>query len=80
MSETMVYLGPSIRHVIQHGTALRGGYPPALAAEMERQPYMKDLIVPADGLAKARRELRKDGSRMAALYKRIEKGASGHGV
>ena len=80
MNETMVYMGPSIRHVVQHGTALKGGYPPALAAEMERQPYMKDLMIPAAGLAEARRELKKDGSQLAALYRRIEKGVNGYGV
>ena len=74
MSETMVYMGPSIRHVVQHGTALKGGYPPALAAEMEMQPFIKDLMIPVSEVAEARKELKKDGRRLAALYKRIEKG------
>ena len=74
MSETMVYMGPSIRHAVQHGTALKGGYPPALAAEMETQPFIKDLMIPVSEVAEARKELKTDGSRPAALYKRIEKG------
>ena len=38
------------------------------------QPFIKDLMIPVSEVAEARKELKTDGSRLAALYKRIEKG------
>ena len=80
MSKTMVYMGPSIRNVILHGVTLKGGYTPALEKELEKQPYIRDLLIPADELAEARKELKKNGSRLEVLYRKIEKGVDEHGI
>ena len=32
MKQTMVYIGPSIGHLVQTGTAFKGGYPPRMEA------------------------------------------------
>lgn len=74
MSErmTMVYIGPTIKHIAREGNAYRGGYPPKLTEKIKHNPVLKDLIVPVGELAKARSEIKRPGSRLAALYKKVK--------
>lgn len=71
-AKTMVYIGPTIKHVAREGNAYRGGYTPKFEQKMKENPILKDLVVPVDGLAEARKEIRTTGSRMEALYKKVK--------
>ena len=75
--QIMVYVGPSLKNIVQTGTAFRGGYPPKLEQEMRNRPYLSELMVPAENLAAARKELRKAGSSLNQLYQKV-KGVNEH--
>lgn len=77
MEQAVVYIGPSIRHVVQAGTAFKGGYPPKVERALEKEPYLYDLMIPVDQLAEARKELRIPESSLAMLYRRAEGGKDG---
>lgn len=70
--KTMVYIGPTIQRVAREGSAYRGGYTPKFEQKMKEHPILKELVVPVDGLAEARKEMRKAGSRMETLYKKVK--------
>lgn len=74
--EIVVYVGPSLKNVVQSGTAFCNGYPPKLREEMERRPYLLELMVPAWRLAEARRELRTAGSGLRQIYEKVRGGNS----
>ena len=77
MRGTMIYIGPSIDHLIQTGAAFAGGYPPKVEAALKKEPFLYDLMIPVSQLAEARKELSKPGSGLAALYRRAEGGKHG---
>lgn len=72
--KTMVYIGPTIEHVVQRGTAFRGGYPPKVQEEIRNRPFLQGLIVPADELARATKELKNPDSAIKTLYRTAEGG------
>ncbi|RHR51972.1 hypothetical protein DWX10_16265 [Clostridium sp. AF18-27] len=74
--KTMVYIGPSIEHVVQSGTAFRGGYPPKVQEAITNRPYLQGLFVPADRLAQTKKELRDPGSAIRTLYRTAEEGGN----
>ena len=53
MRETMIYIGPSIDHLIQTGAAFAGGYPPKVEAALKKEPFLYDLMIPVSQLAEA---------------------------
>lgn len=72
-----VYLGPSIRGVIQSGTV----YPMAkeqavikLSSAVEKYPLVAQLIVPDDTLAEDRIKVKTDGNLLNVLYKKLASG------
>lgn len=71
---TMVYVGPSIKNILQGGTAFKGGYPPKVAEMLKAHPFMAGLMVPAGKLADARKSMADPGGELATLYRRAEKG------
>ena len=77
MKQTMVYIGPSIGHLVQTGTAFKGGYAPRMEAALKREPFLNDLMIPVEQLSEARKELRNPESGLAALYRRAEGGKHG---
>ena len=70
--KTMVYIGPTIKHIVKEGNAYRGGYPPRLEEKILNNPVLKDLLVPVSELAQARKELRKTGSRLVSIYNKVK--------
>ena len=70
--KTMVYIGPTIKHVAREGSAYRGGYTPKIEQKIKEKPILKELIVPASGLTEARKKIRTTGSRLGALYKKVK--------
>lgn len=74
MERSMVYIGPSINHLVQTGTVFKGGYPPKVEAALKEKPFLCDLMIPVEELAKARKELNHPKSSLAVLYSRVEGG------
>ena len=72
--QIMVYVGPSLKNIVQTGAACKGGYPPKLKQEMKNRPYLSELMVPAENLAAARKELRRTGSSLNQLYQKAKGG------
>ena len=66
-AKTMVYIGPTMKHVAREGSAYRGGYTPKFEKKIKDNPILKELIVPVTELAEARKEMRTAGSRLEAL-------------
>ena len=70
----MVYIGPTLPNIIQTGASYSAGYPPKVAAAVKHMPYLADLMVPAQQLAKAKKEVRNPESALGMIYRRAEKG------
>lgn len=71
--ETVVYIGPSIKNVVSTGTVYNNGLPARLAAEIEKQPAVKSLLVPVSRLAAVQGELSNQGSAVSLIYEKIKK-------
>ena len=69
---TRIYIGPTIKGVIQTGTAFKGGTPPYMEETVKREPYLMDLIVPAAELAEAKKKIRNPEDSLAMLYRKAE--------
>lgn len=70
--ETVVYIGPSIKNVVSTGTVYNNGLPARLAAEIEKQPAVRNLLVPVSRLAAVQRELSNPGSAVSLIYEKIK--------
>lgn len=72
-----VYLGPSIRGVIQSGTVYRGGKAAVLkeiAPALERYPLIASLIVTSNTLPVDRTKVKTAGNLLNVNYKKLASG------
>ncbi len=69
--EAVIYIGPSIKGLVSTGTIYNNGIPNNLELEMEKQPAIKNLVVPVSELSGVRKELRVPGSALAVIYNKI---------
>lgn len=69
--EAAIYIGPSIKGLVSTGTVYNNGLPDNLKLEMEKQPAIKNLVVPVSELSGARKDLRIPGSAMSIIYNKI---------
>lgn len=67
--ETVVYIGPDIPGVKQY-TTYNAGLPDALKEKIKEHPFFNSLVVPVEKLARASKELAKEGSALSILYQR----------
>ena len=65
--KTVVYLGPNIEFVVNHGTVFTDGVPEPLQAKIQQIPAIKGLLVPLDKYADGETEIAR-GGRLKALY------------
>lgn len=69
--EAVVYLGPAIPKLINHGTVFSDGViPPYLEAKISKIPAIKGLIVPVSRYAESERALKVPG-RLKTLYEAV---------
>lgn len=66
----VVYIGPAIKDVAVAGGVYTNGLPERLKDEIGRRPALRELVVPVEKLAEAKKELAKPGSALAEIYKR----------
>lgn len=76
VSETAfyVYLGPSIRGLIQNGDIFKGGREKALEAvkpATDRFPLIEKVLVPGEELSRARVQIKTEGTAIYAYNKRL---------
>lgn len=72
--EYCVYLGPSIRGVIQYGAIIHSDYKNAvreMADGIERFPLIKNLIVTGEQLPAARQQIKTPGNGLYAYNQRL---------
>lgn len=70
---SVIYVGPSLEHIVREGSAFRNGYPPKLEALIGEHPFLEELLVPAESLADAKKAIRNPESSMKMLYRKAEK-------
>lgn len=68
--ETVVYIGPTMKGVAITGGLYNNGLPEELKNEIEKRPMLRELVVPVERLAEAKKELAKPGSALATIYKK----------
>ena len=72
-SGPVMYVGPTIEHVVQHSTVFRNGALPApLIKLIEEAPYVKKLIVPVEALPAAMRELNQKNSALCVISEKVK--------
>lgn len=67
-AETVIYLGPTIKGVIQNGIILNNGMPKKAKEAVKEFPALKMLFVPIKGIVKARKDLKKEASALKICY------------
>ncbi len=70
-SGPVVYIGPSIRGVVQTSTIFKNGLSVAMKQKVKEIPLLREMLIPAADLGKRRRELRVKGSAARSCYDRV---------
>jgi hypothetical protein len=71
-----MYIGPTIKGVILHGTLYRGTKDDAVkaaAGAVEKQPLVKKLIVSGEELPAARLKIKTPGNSLYETYRKVAK-------
>ena len=75
--EAVVYLGPDIEGLVNHGTVFDGGeLPDNLNAKIGEVPAIKGLIVPVSRYAEVAREITLPEGRFRTLYDLVKEKAN----
>ena len=67
-SNQMIYVGPTIPHVVKQNTSYLNGLPDPLLQKMEQQPAIKGLVIPLDEYPEALRQLREGQGPIYRLF------------
>lgn len=70
--ESVVYMGPTVKNVMQEGTVFINGYPEKVKEYLEKHPVAKELVVATSQMAETRKELRIKTSAKATFYKKMK--------
>jgi hypothetical protein len=73
-AKTWVYIGPTIRSAIQQNTILTGTWEEVLKrleSAIEKYPPIAQLLISADELAEARKQIKQPGNRLYEVYRRF---------
>lgn len=70
---SVMYVGPTIEHVVQKSTVFKNGVlPKALNELIEKAPYIKKLLVPIDALPAAMKELNRPNSSLNVISEKVK--------
>lgn len=72
--ETLVWCGPTIKHVASQYTVFKHGLPEAMKVFVEKTPAAKGLLVPLEKFAETRLKVSKKGTAEAMLAEKLEAG------
>lgn len=70
-SGPIVYIGPSIRGVVQTSAIFKNGLSSAMKQKVKEIPLLREMLIPAADLGKKRREMRVKGSATRSCYDRV---------
>lgn len=68
--EPVVYLGPTIEHVVAYGTVFTDGLPEALAAKTAAEPFLNGLIFPVSEYAAKAALIATKGTALNTLFRK----------
>lgn len=69
------YIGPDIKGLVGHNDFFRGTLAQVLAKAgqaLEAHPEVQEMIVPAQGLARAREQVKTPGTALNLIYKKLK--------
>lgn len=66
--EPRIYIGPSIREVVQTAAIFKNDIPPNLKTAIEDVPAIGELLVPLSHLVEKQKELATNGSALQKFY------------
>ena len=70
---SVMYVGPTIEHVVQKSSVFKNGVlPKALSELIKEAPYIKKLLVPIDALPAAMKELNKPNSSLNVISEKVK--------
>ena len=70
---SVMYVGPTIEHVVQKSSVFKNGVlPKALSELIKEAPYIKKLLVPIDALPAAMKELNNPNSALNAISEKVK--------
>lgn len=70
---TLVYVGPTIPGIANHGTAYNNGIPQGLRKEAEKKPLLNKLIVDITDMPEAIRSINRKTGVIYEAYKTVNK-------
>lgn len=68
--EPVVYLGPTLEHIVDHGTVFTEGLPEALAAKVAAEPFLNGLIFPVSEYAVKAALVATKGTALNTLFRK----------
>lgn len=68
----LIYLGPTIRGVVKHGASFRSGFPRQLEEYCEKNPDIKNLIVPAERIAETTKAVSTEGTVENIVFRKLK--------
>lgn len=68
--QPVVYLGPTLQHVVAHGTVFTNGLPEALTAKIEEKPFINGLIFPVSEYAAKAAIVATKGTALNTLFRK----------
>lgn len=68
--QPVVYLGPTLEHVVAHGTVFTNGLPEALTAKIEEKPFINGLIFPVSEYAAKAAIVATKGTALNTLFRK----------
>ena len=69
----MIYLGPTIRGVVKHGASFRSGFPRQLEDYCEKNPIIKNLIVPVSEITETTKAVSVEGTVENIAFRKLSK-------
>lgn len=66
-----MYIGPTIRGVVKHGSVFSGGLPQKLELLSKEKPIIKNMLIPISEVANAFKLLKEEGTALSIAYEHI---------
>lgn len=70
-SGPVVYIGPTIRGVVQTSTVFNNGLPAVVKEKVKKMPLLGEMLIPVADLGKARKEMAVKGSAVRSCYDKV---------
>lgn len=68
----LIYLGPTIRGVVKHGASFCSGFPPQLEEYCEKNPVIRNLIVPVSKITETTKAVSVEGTVENIAFRKLK--------